>query len=222
MSLPKLLVATRNRGKLLEYRQLLQAVPFELVSLEDVGITLEVEETGETFEENAWLKARAYAACSGLTTLADDSGLEVDFLDGEPGVRSARFGDNPSFTDRDRVDLLLQKLEGIPWEQRTARFRCEVAIIRPKIPSTPLYERGEKEDGDDGGGDRGDCCLVVGTVTGMIQYTPQGSGGFGYDPIFFLPSYGKTMAELPMEEKNRISHRANAARQAAVVLRNWR
>ena len=132
----ELLVATGNPGKLREYAELLRHVPFRLVSLKDVGITDEVEETGDTFAENAWLKASGYAAMSGLLTLADDSGLEVDALGGDPGVRSARYGPAPDEdgacrSDADRVALLLRNLDGVPWPKRTARFRCVINIARP-------------------------------------------------------------------------------------------
>ena len=197
MSQPKLLIATRNPGKMREYRQLLRDVPYTLVSLDDLGITEEVAETGESFEENARLKARAYAARSGLLTLADDSGLEVDALGGDPGIHSARYGGDPDASDHDRVVLLLQRLEGVPWEQRAARFRCVIALASPN------------EEG----------VAVVGAVAGMIQYEPQGEGGFGYDPVFYLPSYGQTTAQLSLEEKIRISHRAEAARKAATELK---
>jgi len=192
----KLLIATRNPGKMREYRQLLRDAPFELVSLDDLGITEEVEETGQTFEENARLKACTYARLSGTLTLSDDSGLEVDALGGEPGIRSARYGGDPNATDQDRVRLLLSKLEGVPWERRTARFRCVIAISWPK----------------------GAEASVVGSVAGMIQYRPEGNEGFGYDPVFYLPSYGQTMAQLSLAEKNRISHRSDAARKAVAAL----
>jgi XTP/dITP diphosphohydrolase len=302
MPTPTLLIATRNPGKIREYRQLLREAPFNLVSLEDVGITAEVEETGTTFHENALLKARSYAAlCRGRFQtcpyiLADDSGLEVDALGGEPGVRSARYGEKspqppfeglpqnvilrspslpvilseaknlkslrvnsatknlgrgeagsrsapppqtlrlaqgdtgedpfgarPPFdeggpganSDADRVRLLLRKLEGVPWERRTARFRCVIAITAPpgsslpaEILPSPLYQRVI----------RGDLALLVGAVAGMIQYSPVGDEGFGYDPVFYLPSFQLTMAQLPLKEKNRISHRADAARKAAALL----
>jgi XTP/dITP diphosphohydrolase len=193
---PKLLIATHNSGKMREYRQLLRDAPFELVSLDDLGITEEVEETGDTFEENARLKALAYARLSGMLTLSDDSGLEVDALNGEPGIRSARYGGDANATDQDRVRMLLSNLEGVPWEKRTARFRCVIVISRPK----------------------GDDASVVGSVAGMIQYRPEGNEGFGYDPVFYLPSYGQTMAQLSLEEKNRISHRSDAARKAVTAL----
>jgi XTP/dITP diphosphohydrolase len=192
-----------------EFRRLLRDCPFELVSLDELGITEEVEETGATFEENARIKACAYAALGGLLTLADDSGLEVDALGGEPGVRSARYGETSptsthgqgkdgELTDRDRLELLLHNLRGVPWERRTARFRCVIAMAAKA----------------------GDLTLVAGAVAGMIQYEPLGEEGFGYDPVFYLPSYGLTMAQLSLEEKNLISHRADAARKAETLLRS--
>ena len=251
---PKLLIATHNLGKLREYRGLLLNVPFELVSLNDIGVSEEVEETGSTFHENACLKASTYADLSGLLTLADDSGLEVDALGGEPGVYSSRYGEEsplnpldkssqPSFnkggpegvsepveggqrenSDQDRVNLLLRNLEGVPWARRTARFRCVIAIAtsanRPLVTGgrgnllssgkQPVY--GQHQIGGV------DITPVVGSVAGMIQCEPTGQGGFGYDPVFYLPSYGLTMAQLPLEEKNRISHRANAAGKVLTVL----
>ena len=225
MPQPKLLIATRNPGKMREYQQLLQDTPFELVSLDDLGITEEVEETGLTFEENATLKATTYGTLAGLLTLADDSGLEVDALGGAPGIHSARYGE-PShppidkeglgvISDQDRVDLLLHNLEGVPWERRTARFRCVIAIVSP---SSPLC-RGRSKDRSGQGGAKEDLTLVVGSVAGMIQYEPAGQEGFGYDPVFYLPSYGLTMAQLPLEEKDRISHRADAAGKAVAILK---
>ena len=196
MTQPKLLIATRNPGKVLEYQHLLRDVPVQLVSLDDLGITEEVEETGDTFRENAWLKAHTYAALGGVLTLSDDSGLEVDALGGAPGVHSARYGGAACASDGERVNLLLSNLEGVPWEQRTARFRCFIAICRP------------------GGVE----VSVVGSVAGMIQYEPQGDGGFGYDPVFYLPSFAQTIAQIPMEEKNRISHRADAVHRAVPAL----
>jgi XTP/dITP diphosphohydrolase len=131
-----------------------------------------------------------------MLTLSDDSGLEVDALDGEPGIRSARYGGDSNATDQDRVRLLLSKLAGVPWAKRTARFRCVIVISRPKRVEAS----------------------VVGSVAGMVQYIPEGNEGFGYDPVFYLPSYGQTMGQLPLEEKNRISHRSDAARKAVAAL----
>ena len=232
----RLLIATGNPGKMREYQGLLKDTPFKLVSLRELGITHEVDETGETFEENAWLKASEYAAISGMLTLADDSGLEVDALSGEPGVRSARYGGDSCAGDQDRVALLLKNLEEVPWEERTARFRCVIAVAK-----SPLAKGGREGDfgstspdalreaaspfrkgGPEGDFDPQQPTLVAqaeGSVAGMIQYTPQGDDGFGYDPVFYLPSYGKTIAQLSLGEKNRVSHRADAARKAVKILK---
>jgi XTP/dITP diphosphohydrolase len=192
---PKLLIATNNAGKLHEYRILLKGVPFDLVSLSDVGIQTSVAEVGESFEENARLKAQTLAEESQLLTLADDSGLEVDALGGEPGVMSARYaGENA--TDTDRINYLLARLTDVPEGKRTARFRCVIAIARP--------------DG------RTEICS--GECQGFITLEPRGEHGFGYDPIFFFPELGKTMAELPVDIKNRVSHRGQAAKKARRLL----
>jgi XTP/dITP diphosphohydrolase len=191
----KLLIATRNRGKRAEYRQLLADLPLTVVTLDDEGLDIEVEETGETFAENACLKARICADLSGLWAWADDSGIEVDALDGRPGVYSARFG-GPGATDRDRYLRLLDELRAVPPERWTARFRCVVAIA---LPGGPIY-------------------TAEGTVEGLITDQPRGEHGFGYDPVFYLPDYGATMAELPPEIKNRISHRALASTRARQIL----
>jgi len=198
----QLLIATGNPGKMREYVELLRDIPFELVSLQDLGITHEVDETGDTFEENAWLKASEYAAISGCLTLADDSGLEVDSLSGEPGVRSARYGGDSCTSDEDRVNLLLKNLENVPWEERGARFRCVIAVAQPRKSHQPTL-----------------VTQAEGSVAGMIQYNPQGDGGFGYDPVFYLPSYDKTVAQLPLDVKNKISHRANAVQKALETLK---
>jgi XTP/dITP diphosphohydrolase len=191
----KLLLATKNAAKAKEYSLLLGEIPFEIVTLDEQGIEAEVSETGETMEQNATLKAVAYASLSNLPTLADDSGLEVDALGGEPGVLSARYA-GPGASDEERIERVLQRLEGIPWERRTARFRCVIAIASP------------------GGGVE----LCTGECQGIIALSPKGDNGFGYDPIFYLPEQRKTMAELSMEEKNEISHRGLAAKQARQVL----
>jgi XTP/dITP diphosphohydrolase len=193
---PKLLVATGNPGKLKELAALFADVPFELVSLADVGIDEEVPETGATFEDNAILKAVGYAAMSGMWTVADDSGLEVDVLGGEPGVRSARYAGEDA-TDAQRIALLLQNLENVSEDRRQARFRCVMALGRPdRAPE-----------------------LFQGACHGIIVRSPIGSRGFGYDPVFLFPELGRTMAELADEEKGRVSHRGIAARKAAVALR---
>lgn len=197
--LPKLLIASGNQGKIREYRQLLADVPFELLSLTDVGITQDVEETGSTFEANARLKSGTYAQLSGMLTLSDDSGLEVDALGGEPGVLSARYGGDATLSDQDRVSLLLSNLKGVPWEKRTARFQCVIVISPPNSRQV----------------------VVVGSVAGMIQYKPEGEEGFGYDPIFYLPSYNLTMGQLSLEGKSRISHRADATGKAVAALNKF-
>jgi len=191
----KLLVATHNAGKVREYRQLLADLPLEVTYLDAEGIDLEVEETGGSFAENAVRKATAYAAASGLWTWADDSGLEVDALGGAPGIRSSRYA-GPGASDEDRYRKLLRELDGVPWEERTARFRCVVAIATPE----------------------GEVHTAAGRCEGIIAFEPRGSYGFGYDPVFFLPELGRTMAELPPEMKNRISHRGQAARVAKRLL----
>lgn len=184
----RLLVATHNQGKVTEYAELLQDLDVEWLSLEDAGVTVEVEETGATFRENAVLKAESYAREAGLLTLADDSGLEVDALNGRPGVQTARFG-GEDLNSEERYRLLLERLERVPWGQRGARFRCVVALATP--------EGGVLETAE-------------GAVEGRIALEPAGDGGFGYDPIFYVEERGATMAELPADVKNRLSHRARA------------
>jgi XTP/dITP diphosphohydrolase len=191
----KLLIATRNPGKIREYQTLLADLPLTVTSLQAEQIDDDVEETGQTFTENACLKAKTYAHLSGLWTWADDSGLEVDALDGRPGVYSARYA-GPNATDRDRYQKLLGELSQIPDQSRTARFRCVVAIAMPN---------GEIHTIDD-------------TIEGVITAQPKGEHGFGYDPIFFIPELGMTMAELPTEVKNQISHRGKAAVRAKELL----
>ena len=195
-----LLVATRNPGKMREYRQLLADYPGRLISLDDAGVPDEVEETGDTFNANAILKAGTYASLSGHLTISDDSGLEVHALGGAPGVYSARYGGDACQTDADRVTLLLHNLADVPWERRVARFRCYTAIADPRAGGEPHV------------------ATVVGSIAGVIQYEPKGEHGFGYDPVFYLPSYRATMAELPLAAKNRVSHRADAARKARQIL----
>lgn len=193
-----LLLATNNTGKLREYRRLLHGIPFAIVTPSDIGLTTDVNETGTTFEENAILKATMMASASNLLTLADDSGLEVDALGGAPGPLSRRFaGENA--TDAERINLLLAKLKGAPDKNRTAQFRCIIAIAEPT----------------------GRVDLCSGNCQGIIIDKPRGTNGFGYDPIFYLPELGKTMAELTISEKNKISHRARAAEQAKELLMNW-
>ncbi len=192
----KLLLATNNQAKVGEYKSLLKDLPLELVTLAEQGIITEVDEVGESLEENARLKATTLAAQSQLLALADDSGLEVDALGGEPGRLSARYAGEGA-SDRDRIDYLLARLKGVPWEKRSARFRCVIAIATPE---------GEVE-------------LCKGECPGFITFEPRGEQGFGYDPVFYLPELDKTMAELPLEEKNKISHRGKAAKEACQLLR---
>jgi XTP/dITP diphosphohydrolase len=179
----KLLVATRNAGKLREVRARVGGI--EVLSLDDVALAPEVEETEETLEGNARLKALAASRASGLWSLADDSGLFVDALGGAPGVRSARYAPG---TDADRIRKLLGEMDAVPDGRRGAAFRCVLALASPA---------GEVREA------RGEC-------RGEILRAPRGSGGFGYDPVFLVPELGRTMAELTLEEKGRISHRARA------------
>ncbi len=196
--MPRLLIATNNAGKVGEFRALLDGYGWELVTPADFGLKLEVEESAETYEENATQKALQYSQASGLVSLADDSGLEVDALGGRPGVNSARYA-GPGRTDADRVQKLLEELRDVPDAERTARFRAVIAVADPS---------GRVE-------------TVEGAVEGRIARAPQGENGFGYDPIFLLPERGLTMAELPSNEKNVISHRGVAAANAREVLSRW-
>jgi len=195
MGRTKLLVATRNQGKVREYQQLLANLPLSITHLDAEGVEMEIRETGSTFADNAVQKAQGYARASGLLTLADDSGLEVDALGGEPGVHSARYAGEEA-TDEQRYRLLLRKLKNVRWEDRTARFRCVIAVAEP----------------------RGEIYTAEGVCEGLIALGPEGEGGFGYDPIFYLPEHDKTMAQLEPVVKNRISHRARAARKIRPVL----
>lgn len=201
----RLVFATRNRGKLRELRQLLTPGDFpggvELLGLDDIQVP-EIPETGETFAENAEAKARGVMQATGLPALADDSGLEVDALDGAPGVRSARYA-GPDASDADRIALLLRSLDGVPARRRSARFRCVVAFVDPADPDRVHLHEGSCE--------------------GQILEAPRGSGGFGYDPVFFAPELGQTFAEAPPEQKNRLSHRGRAMRSLIAELRErWR
>jgi XTP/dITP diphosphohydrolase len=193
-----LLLATTNRHKVGEFRAIFSDLPFQLLSLQDVHLNLDVEETGTTFLENAELKALTYAQASGLLALSDDSGLEIDALNGAPGVYSARFAgvDTPY---QERFKIILQQLQGLPMEKRTARYRAVISIAEPTG-----YHRS-----------------VKGTLEGLIAEAPRGENGFGYDPIFLVPSLDKTTAELTPEQKNQISHRGRAALLAREVLRDW-
>jgi len=192
----KLLIATNNAHKIEEFKEIFADLPMEITFPRQEGVDLDPEETGETFAENAIIKATAFAQVTGLTTLADDSGLEVDALGGEPGVYSARYGDTPKDAHQQRYELVLEKMRAVSDDARTARFRCALAIVTPKMVID----------------------VVDGVVEGRIAHKPAGENGFGYDPIFFVPDFGMTMAQLSSNEKHRISHRGKAARAALPVL----
>jgi XTP/dITP diphosphohydrolase len=193
--MPKLLLATSNPGKAREYRILLNGLGYEIITPAEQGITEAITESGDSYEQNARLKAIACARLSQLIALADDSGLEVDALNGQPGISSARFAGEAA-ADADKVRLLLTRLSGVSWERRTACFKCVIAIATPE----------------------GQCQICSGDCPGIIAFEPRGENGFGYDPVFFLPELGKTMAELPSETKNQISHRARASQKARELL----
>ncbi len=189
--MPRILIATNNAGKLEEMRALLLPSGWTPVPPAGLGLALDVAETGTTYAENATLKATAFARAAQMLALADDSGLEVDALGGRPGVYSARYG-GPGTPPAEQIRLLLRELEGVAEPQRSARFRSVIVVATPD----------------------GQLWQSEGTVEGRIAREPRGSNGFGYDPIFFLPEFGRTMAELPDTEKNAISHRARAMRGA--------
>lgn len=190
----KIIFATKNKGKIKEIQAVL-GDSFEIVSMEEAGINIDVDENGTTFEENALKKATEIMKVSNTIVLADDSGLEVDYLDKAPGIYSARFmGEDTSYDIKNNE--ILKRLEGVPEEKRTARFVCVVAVAFPD---------GRSE-------------AVRGTIEGIIGYEIKGENGFGYDPIFYVPEFKKTTAELSMEEKNKISHRGKALRMMKDIL----
>ena len=193
-----LLLATTSRKKLEELGEILSGVPLILVTPGDLDLDLAVEETGATFRENAVLKAEAFARASGLPALADDSGLEIDALGGAPGVYSARYA-GADATDADRVALVLSQLSGVPAPGRTGRFRCVMALATP----VGLVD------------------TVEGSCEGAIAFAPRGHNGFGYDPVFWLPERGLTMAQLNPKEKHAISHRGQAGRAARLLIDRW-
>ena len=182
----KVILASQNQHKLVELSAILSQLGFEIALESEYGLKVEVEETGTTFEENSLLKAEAVMRASGLPVLADDSGLMVDALDGAPGVYSASYGHKSS--DAERIDYLLENLQGVPAERRTAKFVCVITCLWPD--GRKIVARGE--------------------CPGVILDAPRGQGGFGYDPVFYLPEFGKTYAELQPEQKNAVSHRARA------------
>lgn len=195
----RMIFATGNENKMKEIREILGALPLEILSMKEAGVSADIVEDGKTFEENALIKARAICKLAGEMVLADDSGLEIDYLNKEPGIYSARYmGEDTSYHIKNKS--LIDRLEGVPDEKRTARFVCAIAAVFP--------------DGKE--------LVVRGTVEGIIGYEEKGENGFGYDPIFYLPERGCTTAELPPEEKNSISHRGNALRVMKELLERER
>lgn len=192
----ELLIATHNPGKLREYAQIFAGLGLTLRTLDDLGITSDIEESGTTFTENARLKAEGYLHLSGLPTLADDSGLEVAALNGAPGVYSARYG---GVSGQAQLEYLLKQMEGVPFHERLARFVCVIALARANASTV----------------------FVEGVLPGVIEFEPRGTGGFGYDPLFYVLDENKTLAQLTPERKNAISHRAAAAQQARTLLEQW-
>lgn len=184
----KVVLASKNKHKLEEISQITRKFGMELVLESDLGVDIDVEETGSTFEENSFLKADAVMKATGLPALADDSGIAVDALNGEPGIYSARYGFDESLDDWGRLQLLLKNTEQVPDDRRQAKFVCVITMVTPDGQS--IQARGE--------------------VHGMLLRAPAGQGGFGYDPIFYYPPLGKSLAEVTAEEKNQVSHRANA------------
>lgn len=192
----KLIFATGNQGKMKEIREILADMDVEILSMKEAGVDLDIQEDGVTFQENAIIKAKAVQEATGELTLADDSGLEIDYLNGEPGVYSARYmGEDTSY--RIKNANLIERLEGVPMEQRTARFVCVIAAAFPD---------GRVE-------------TARATIEGVIGYEERGQNGFGYDPIFYVPEYNCSTAELSPEQKNAISHRGKALRQMKEILK---
>ena len=184
----KVVLASKNRHKLVEISQITKKFDIELVLQSDLGVDIDVEETGTTFEENSFQKAEAVMKATGMAALADDSGIAVDALNGEPGVYSARYGFDDSLDDWGRLLLLLKNTENVPDGKRQAQFVCVITMVTPE--GKVIQTRGE--------------------VHGELLRQPAGEGGFGYDPIFYYPPYGKTLAEVSADEKNQVSHRAKA------------
>ncbi|MDO5153958.1 MAG: RdgB/HAM1 family non-canonical purine NTP pyrophosphatase [Eubacteriales bacterium] len=184
----KVVLASKNKHKLEEISKITEKFDMELVLESELGVDIDVEETGKTFEENSFLKANAVMKATGLPALADDSGIAVDALNGEPGIYSARYGFDDTLDDWGRLQLLLKNTEHVPDGQRQAQFVCVITLVMPG----------------------GEVIQARGEVHGELLRAPAGEGGFGYDPIFYYPPYGKSLAEVSAEEKNRVSHRANA------------
>ena len=186
----KIVLASKNPHKLVEISKITEKFGFELVLQSQLGIDLDVEETGTTFEENSYQKAYAIMKATGMPALADDSGIAVDALNGEPGVYSARYGGDPTMTDWDRLELLLKNTEQVPDGQRQAQFVCVITFVTPD----------------------GEVIQARGEIHGELLREPRGENGFGYDPIFYYPPFGKTTAEISAEEKHQVSHRGQALR----------
>lgn len=189
----KIIFATGNKDKMVEVRAILNGLSDEIVSMKEAGIQAEIEENGTTFEENALIKARAVAKQTDGLVLADDSGLEIDYLNGEPGIYSARYaGEDTPYSVKNQ--MLLDRLKDAKEEERSARFVCAIAAVTPEID-------GERKE-----------FVVRGTFEGRIAYEPAGENGFGYDPIFYVPEYQCTSSEMSPEQKNAMSHRGQALR----------
>jgi XTP/dITP diphosphohydrolase len=186
----KVVLASKNPHKLVEIKQITDKFGFDLILQSELGVDIDVEETGTTFEENSLIKARAVMEATGLPALADDSGIAVDALNGEPGVYSARYGFDESLDDWGRMMLLLRNTEHVPDGQRQAKFVCVISFVTPE--GKIIQARGE--------------------IHGELTRQPRGENGFGYDPIFYYPPFGQTTAEIPSELKNQVSHRGNALR----------
>ena len=192
----RVVLASQNRHKLEEIQAILAKYDMELVLQSELGVDVDVDETGTSFEENSLIKAEAVVRATGLPAIADDSGLTVDALGGAPGIYSARYGGDACKSDRDRLELLLQNLRGLRSEERTARFVCVITL---------LYPDGRK-------------LVAQGACEGYIATEPHGTAGFGYDPVFYVPAEGRTFAEMGSERKNAISHRANALARLCTML----
>ena len=191
----KVILATGNKNKVREVQEILEGTGIEVVSMKDAGVDVEIDENGTTFEENARIKAETVCRASGCITIADDSGLEVDWLDGAPGIYSSRFmGEDTSYDIKNAA--IIEKLNDAVGKERSARFVCAMAIAYPDAPTKTFK----------------------GVFEGRIAHAPQGANGFGYDPIFYVPELGCTSAELSDEEKNAVSHRGKALRLAAAAL----
>ncbi len=198
MNMDKIIFATGNKDKVKEIQMILADLGLEVITMKEAGISIDIEENGTTYEENAMIKARAVAAYTDAIVMADDSGLEIDYLNKEPGVYSARYlGEDTSY--RIKNANLISRLDGVPDEKRTARFVCAIGAVLPD--GTELTTRG--------------------TIEGIIGYEEKGANGFGYDPIFYVPEFGKTTAELSEEEKNQVSHRGNALRLMKEELKKY-